>query len=80
MGDLNVTADDPTLAAVLETKGVVDALSVAAEPPPAGRIDWILARGLECIAAGAEDHGESDHPLIWAELKPPENGNSLVVK
>ncbi len=71
MGDLNVTADDPQLAALLATHGVYDVLAAAAERGPADRIDWILVRGLECASAGLVDHGESDHPLVWAELRLP---------
>jgi endonuclease/exonuclease/phosphatase family metal-dependent hydrolase len=71
MGDLNVSADDPRLAELLGTRGVFDALAAAPEKPPAGRIDWILVRGLECTSAGVVDHGESDHPLVWAELRLP---------
>jgi endonuclease/exonuclease/phosphatase family metal-dependent hydrolase len=75
MGDLNVTADDPQLAALLGTPGVGDVLAAAAEKGPAARIDWILVRGLECTSAGLVDHGESDHPLVWAELRLPESAS-----
>ncbi len=71
MGDLNVTAEDPRLAELLGTSGVSDVLAAGAGNPAADRIDWILVRGLECLSSGLVDHGESDHPLAWAELRLP---------
>ena len=76
MGDLNVSDDDPRLGELLGTRGVLDALAAAPEKPPAGRIDWILVRGLECKSGGVVDHGESDHPLVWAELRLPAPASS----
>ncbi|MBS0261700.1 MAG: endonuclease/exonuclease/phosphatase family protein [Planctomycetes bacterium] len=73
MGDLNTTASDAELASLLATPGVVDVMARSAPPPSADRIDWILARGLECVAAGLIDHGESDHPLLWADLRLPDS-------
>ena len=71
MGDLNVTAEDPRLAELLGTSGVSDVLATGAGNSAADRIDWILVRGLECLSSGLVDHGESDHPLAWAELRLP---------
>jgi endonuclease/exonuclease/phosphatase family metal-dependent hydrolase len=76
MGDLNTTAADPDLAELLASPGVVDVLASKTARPTGDRIDWILIRGLECVNSGTEDHGESDHPLVWADLrlpKPPAN-------
>lgn len=71
MGDLNTTADDPPLAALLARDGVRDPLHdiLGAETPR--RIDWILTRGLATIDAGLIDNGASDHPLVWAEVADP---------
>jgi endonuclease/exonuclease/phosphatase family metal-dependent hydrolase len=75
MGDLNVTADDPRLADLLHTSGVSDVLT-ATRNAADERIDWIFVRGLECLASGLVDHGESDHPLAWAELRLPAPASS----
>ena len=71
MGDLNTRPDDPELAGWVDAPGVVDVLAADQENATYDRIDWIIVRGLECVASGMEDHGESDHPLVWAELKLP---------
>ncbi|MEX0701077.1 MAG: endonuclease/exonuclease/phosphatase family protein [Planctomycetales bacterium] len=70
LGDLNTSADDPQLAALLahpETTAVVGAGD--AEQGGATGIDWILARGLRRIRAEVRDHAASDHPAIYAELE-----------
>lgn len=78
LGDLNSTASDPQLAALLATPGVADAIGARetadGKSAPAGiarRIDWILTRGLRRLDSGTEDRGASDHPLVWAELALP---------
>lgn len=71
LGDLNLSADDPTLAALLAEPGVVDALAQAGQPLPAGSIEWILVRGLEATQAGVVRSEASDHPLLWVELRRP---------
>jgi hypothetical protein len=75
MGDLNSTPDDAEMKALLALPGVIDVLSKGGANPPADRIDWILVRGLACVGSGLEDHGESDHPLVWADLRLPESSS-----
>jgi len=69
LGDLNSAADDPEMRRLLAAAGVRDPLgeTLGAATPP--HIDWILARGMRCRAAGLRDEGASDHPLFWAELE-----------
>jgi endonuclease/exonuclease/phosphatase family metal-dependent hydrolase len=69
MGDLNTTADDPQLARLLATPGVVDCVADGLAGKAPKRIDWIIARGLRAVSAGIEDEGASDHPLVWAEVE-----------
>ncbi len=69
LGDLNATGDDPQIERVLSMPGVVDALSIAPNDVATQRIDWIIARGLRPVAAGAVFDGASDHPCLWAELE-----------
>lgn len=71
LGDLNSPADDLQIRQLLAVPGVEDPLRRRLGAEPAGRIDWILVRGLRTIDAGIVDHGASDHPLIWAELDLP---------
>lgn len=67
LGDLNADRNQPQLQRLLRAAGVVDAL----EGLPAGkrRIDWIIVRGLECVARGMQPAGASDHPQYWAEVE-----------
>jgi endonuclease/exonuclease/phosphatase family metal-dependent hydrolase len=74
MGDLNTSPGDPELADMVGAAGVVDVLTARNKSAASDRIDWILVRGLECVDSGTEDHGESDHPLVWAELRRPAPG------
>lgn len=68
MGDLNATSDDPVLARLLATPGVIDAVAEVEGVDHAGRIDWILVRGLRVVAAEVRDDGASDHPCLFVEL------------
>lgn len=82
LGDLNTPADDPQLAALLATPGVIDAVRQAPPHPTATaddlqRIDWILVRGLRVVDAGLIDRGASDHPLVWAELDCPKAAHDV---
>ncbi|MEX0715276.1 MAG: endonuclease/exonuclease/phosphatase family protein [Planctomycetaceae bacterium] len=79
LGDLNTSADDSELAALIahaETTAVVgvgvDARGAAGSPAATG-IDWIIARGPRCVGRKVVDNGASDHPAIVAELElaPP---------
>ncbi len=69
VGDLNTTANDPQLAALLARDDVHDAVAEGVGHPVTPRIDWILTRGLKTVAADCIDEGASDHPLVWAELE-----------
>lgn len=68
LGDLNTTADEPTLAALLTREDVRDPLRDVLGQDTPRRIDWILTRGLRTVDAGMIDNGASDHPLVWAEV------------
>lgn len=70
LGDLNLSADDPTLAELLAEPDVVDALDAGGSPRPSGSIEWILVRGLEVTKAEIVQSEASDHPLLWVELRP----------
>ncbi len=69
LGDLNTRDDDPQLRALLD--GVArDALRRGlGGRDDAGRVDWIITKGLDVEAAGARDDGASDHPCYWARLR-----------
>lgn len=71
MGDLNTRRGDPALEPLLSPTSGIDSVGVKLREPTPARIDWILTRGLETVAAGMEDRGASDHPLVWAELRLP---------
>lgn len=65
MGDLNTGSRDPQMVELLSQPGVNSVL----DPDSQDRIDWIMTRGLDCIAAECVDNGASDHPVIRATLK-----------
>lgn len=67
MGDLNSGLRDPQLVELLSQPGVNSVL----DPASQDRIDWIITRGLDCIAAECIDRGASDHPVIKATLRLP---------
>lgn len=69
LGDLNTQADDPALTALLAAPDVVDPLGGVAAAR--GRIDWILARGLECRTIEYVTGDASDHPAVRAEFSLP---------
>ncbi|MBL8827960.1 MAG: endonuclease/exonuclease/phosphatase family protein [Planctomycetaceae bacterium] len=70
LGDLNTTRDAPEMQSLLAKPGVIDALAQLETDPPR-RIDWILVRGLNVLAAGSDDRGASDHPYYWADVQLP---------
>jgi endonuclease/exonuclease/phosphatase family metal-dependent hydrolase len=70
LGDLNTPASDPRLRALLARADVCEALGGAPGPAGARRVDWIFARGLRVADAGRVPNDASDHPLLWAELRP----------
>lgn len=67
MGDLNSGSRDPQMAELLSQPGVNSVLDPGAED----RIDWIITRGLDCVAAECLNSGASDHPVIKATLRLP---------
>lgn len=69
MGDLNTTSRDPGIQKLFESPDVVDCITQYADSSIRNRIDWIFARGLNCLEAGIESTTASDHPLVWAELR-----------
>jgi endonuclease/exonuclease/phosphatase family metal-dependent hydrolase len=69
LGDLNTTAEEPILKMLLDRSDVRDPLRDALGDDVPPHIDWIITRGLKTIKAGINDHGASDHPLVWAELE-----------
>lgn len=77
MGDLNCTSDHPMLAELLSEPGVVDAVSQKlGEESRIGRVDHLLTRGLDVVNAAIVITEASDHPYVWAELKPVAHGRS----
>jgi endonuclease/exonuclease/phosphatase family metal-dependent hydrolase len=69
LGDLNSAADDPQIGRLLATPGVSDAVGKILGGKDQPRVDWIISRGLRCVAAGIRDNDASDHPAVWAELE-----------
>jgi len=69
LGDLNASADDPQVRALVNAPGVAD--PVAEIGWVGRRSDWVLTRGLRTVAAGVNPSDASDHPLVWAELEVP---------
>lgn len=71
MGDLNCTTDHPLLAELLADPEVVDAMSEKHEPKPGvRRVDHLFTRGLTVLDAACVRNDASDHPFLWAELRP----------
>ena len=63
MGDFNITDNDPDIAILAATPGVID---------PIGKgYDRIFARGLIAKNSGFVEEHASDHPMAWAELALP---------
>lgn len=71
MGDLNSTAADPELIRLCQIPGITDTVAIHRPLESAGRIDWIITRGLRCTNSGTQDTAASDHPVVWAELELP---------
>jgi endonuclease/exonuclease/phosphatase family metal-dependent hydrolase len=69
IGDLNTARGDAALNALFKSTDTADPIAARFQPPTPGRIDWILTRGLDAVAAGVETQGASDHPMVWAELR-----------
>jgi endonuclease/exonuclease/phosphatase family metal-dependent hydrolase len=71
MGDLNTSTRDPQIQALRTRSDITECVGQHVAQPLPKRIDWIFARGLECLDAGVVDVGASDHPHIWADFKLP---------
>lgn len=71
LGDLNAGPEHPEIARLLAQPGVVG--SNGAMPPAelAGRVEWIVAKGLTPVAASRCDNGASDHPRVALEVAAP---------
>lgn len=67
MGDLNSGPTDPQLVELLLQPDVDSVLDADAGQ----HIDWIITRGLKCIAAELVDSRASDHPVVKATLELP---------
>jgi endonuclease/exonuclease/phosphatase family metal-dependent hydrolase len=76
LGDLNTHPENATIRELLDRDDVENPLSRLIRPPPVDRVDWILVRGLKCIAAGVRDEGVSDHPLYWVEIQWPSSSDT----
>lgn len=67
IGDLNTRPNDPAMKPLLE--GGVDAIARSGATGNE-RVDWIIARDLNVVAAGvADDPTLSDHSFYWADLE-----------
>jgi endonuclease/exonuclease/phosphatase family metal-dependent hydrolase len=75
LADLNASQHNPEVKALLALPGVHDCLADAGlKTDAAGRIDWIIARGLQTVRGGqiqgaAIGDRASDHPLYWADVR-----------
>jgi endonuclease/exonuclease/phosphatase family metal-dependent hydrolase len=69
LGDLNSKADDPQIRRLLATPGVTDAVGKVLGGKDRPRIDWIISRGLRCLAAEIHDSNASDHAALRAEFE-----------
>ena len=71
LGDLNTRPGDPWIESIRNHADVVDAVGEFAEKDQPHHIDWIFARGLQCVGGGTIDHQASDHPFYWADFQVP---------
>lgn len=72
MGDLNSEPGDPVMETLLQRPGVVDVRQcVNPSELPEAPIDWMLARGLECLSADFFTNEASDHPIVRARFRIP---------
>lgn len=69
MGDFNSDTDDPLLVDFFTDSNNVDAIKIALGEADAGRIDWIITRGMSVLSGGMEPVGVSDHPCYWVDLE-----------
>jgi endonuclease/exonuclease/phosphatase family metal-dependent hydrolase len=70
MGDLNTGPDDPAMQELLKDPGLDSVIhSHLKDSAPGHNIDWLIVRGLDCIAAEYLASGASDHPIIKAKLR-----------
>jgi endonuclease/exonuclease/phosphatase family metal-dependent hydrolase len=69
MGDMNATADSPTLRQLLDSQGVEDPVGQRTRESHQPRIDHILLRGLAWTDAGLVENDASDHPMAWVDIE-----------
>lgn len=69
LGDLNSNADDPQIRRLLATPGVTDAVGTILGRKDPKPNDWIISRGLRCLAAEIHDSNASDHAALRVELE-----------
>lgn len=67
LGDLNTAPGDPQMDRFLTESGALDAIQEGGVDGN-DRVDWILIRGLKCLASQRLDNGASDHPCFTARL------------
>ncbi len=68
LGDLNDGAKNKEISALLASPGVHDPIDERLGAN-AGRVDWILTRGLRTVNVGRTEAGASDHEFFWADLE-----------
>ena len=71
LGDLNAKPGDPWIENLRNQPDIVDAVGEYAEKDEPKHVDWIFARGLQCVGGGSLDRQASDHPFYWADFKVP---------
>jgi endonuclease/exonuclease/phosphatase family metal-dependent hydrolase len=71
IGDLNARAGDPWIERRRTHADMVDAVGEFAEKQVPDHVDWIFARGLQCVGGGTVDRHASDHPFYWADFQVP---------
>jgi len=70
MADLNAEGRNPQIKELLALPDVHDCIAESnADNNAAGRIDWILSRGMKVHGGGHLQNGASDHPIYWVDLE-----------
>lgn len=73
VGDMNVNAQHPAIARLLQEPGVVNATPTLEGTKP---IELMLMRGLTFRSGGVVNVGASDHPLRWVEVEAGGEGSA----
>lgn len=71
IGDLNAGPEHPDIARLLATPGIAG--TNGAKPPGElpGKVEWVIAKGLQALDASRCDNGASDHPRVALEVATP---------